>query len=133
MHISPATYKFAEALQYCTSSYPSPSLPWVPRYQAKCDKLQLQNDELQGQLKQQVEDQEQRIAFLKMKSQKQVELNFELEEKNMTLQQAKDNEVGGAPAVSLVPRGVWPGYEAMYSKWRRFDHISHSHDIIIGS
>ena len=66
-----------------------------PRYQAKCDKLQLSNDQLEGKLSQQLEDQEQVITFLKRKSQEQTELNLDLEEKSMVLRQAKEKEVGG--------------------------------------
>lgn len=62
------------------------------RYQAKCDKLRLENQELQEQLRQQVEDQEQMIAFLKRKNQEQAEQYVDLEEKVMALQQAKESE-----------------------------------------
>ena len=62
------------------------------RYQAKCDKLRLENQELQEQLRQQVEDQEQMIAFLKRKNQEQAEQYVDLEEKLMALQQAKESE-----------------------------------------
>ena len=62
------------------------------RYQAKCDKLRLENQELQDQLRQQVEDQEQMIAFLKRKNQEQAEQYVDLEEKLMALQQAKESE-----------------------------------------
>ena len=51
------------------------------RYQGKCDQLQLQNDELQKQLRQQLEDQEQMITFLKKKGQDQTEAYIDLEEK----------------------------------------------------
>ena len=71
-----------------------PPLP-SPRYQAKCDRLQLSNDQLEGKLSQQLEDQEQMITFLKRKSQEQMELNLDLEEKSTVLRQAKENEVGG--------------------------------------
>lgn len=64
----------------------------LARYQAKCDKLQLSNDQLEGKLSQQLEDQEQVITFLKRKSQEQTELNLDLEEKSMVLRQAKEKE-----------------------------------------
>ena len=50
------------------------------------------NQELQEQLRQQVEDQEQMIAFLKRKNQEQAEQYVDLEEKLMALQQAKESE-----------------------------------------
>ena len=53
----------------------------LSRYQGKCDTLQLQNDELQKQLRQQLEDQEQMITFLKKKGQDQTEAYIDLEEK----------------------------------------------------
>lgn len=62
------------------------------RYQAKCDKLQLENVELQEQLRQQLEDQEQMIMFLKRKNQEQAEQYIDLDEKLIVLQQAKDAE-----------------------------------------
>jgi len=62
------------------------------RYQAKCDKLQLENVELQKQLRQQLEDQEQMIMFLKRKNQEQAEQYIDLDEKLIVLQQAKDAE-----------------------------------------
>ena len=64
----------------------------LSKYQIKCDKLQLSNEELQKQLKQQLEDQEQMTTFLKKKSQQQTEHQLELEEELSTLKQAKEAE-----------------------------------------
>ena len=64
----------------------------LSKYQTKCDKLQLSNEELQKQLKQQLEDQEQMTTFLKKKSQQQTEHQLELEEELCTLKQTKETE-----------------------------------------
>ncbi len=57
------------------------------RYQEKSDRLQVENSELQKQLKQQLEDQEQMITFLKKKSSEQAESFVDLEEKLAAVQQ----------------------------------------------
>ncbi len=57
------------------------------RYQEKSDRLQVENTELQGKLRQQVEDQEQMITFLKQKSSEQAELFVDLEEQLAAIQQ----------------------------------------------
>lgn len=62
------------------------------RYQVKCDHLQLQNDGLQLKLKQQLDDQEQMITFLKRKSQEQAEQYNDLEDRAQTVQKVKDSE-----------------------------------------
>lgn len=64
----------------------------LSKYQTKCDKLQLSNEELQKQLKQQLEDKEQMTTFLKKKSQQQTEHQLELEEELCTLKQNKETE-----------------------------------------
>ena len=58
----------------------------------KCDHLQLQNDGLQLKLKQQLDDQEQMITFLKRKSQEQAEQYNDLEDRAQTVQKVKDSE-----------------------------------------
>ena len=59
----------------------------MARYQTKSDKLQVDNDELQKQLRQQLEDQEERVTFLKKKSSEQAECYNDLEEKLAAVQQ----------------------------------------------
>ena len=84
----------------------------LARYQAKCDKLQFSNDELQKQLKQQLEDQEQMILFLKKKNQEQAEQYVDQEERLMALRQTKDAEVDGhtfTPTINAASvNGTWP-------------------------
>lgn len=62
------------------------------RYQVKCDRLQLENDDLEKKLKQQLEDQEQMITFLKRKNHEQAQQFMDLEEKLLALKQAKEKE-----------------------------------------
>lgn len=57
------------------------------RYQEKSDRLVVENSELQEKLRQQVEDQEQMITFLKQKSSEQAELFVDLEEQLAAVQQ----------------------------------------------
>ena len=64
----------------------------LSRYQVKCDRLQLENDDLQKKLKQQLEDQEQMIMFLKRKNHEQAQQFMDLEEKLFALKQAKEKE-----------------------------------------
>ena len=64
----------------------------LSRYQVKCDRLQLENDDLQKKLKQQLEDQEQMITFLKRKNHEQAQQFMDLEEKLFALKQAKEKE-----------------------------------------
>lgn len=64
----------------------------LSRYQVKCDKLQLQNEDLEKKLKQQLEDQEQMITFLKRKNHEQAQQFMDLEEKLFALKQAKEKE-----------------------------------------
>ncbi len=64
----------------------------LSRYQVKCDRLQLENDDLQKKLRQQLEDQEQMITFLKRKSHEQAQQFMDLEEKLFAVKQAKEKE-----------------------------------------
>ena len=64
----------------------------LSRYQAKCDSLTLINEDLQKKLKQQLEDQEQMVTFLKRKNQEQAVLYMDLEERFLALQTAKEVE-----------------------------------------
>lgn len=54
--------------------------------------MQLENDDLQKKLKQQLEDQEQVITFLKRRNQQQAEQFMDLEEKLAALKLAKEKE-----------------------------------------
>lgn len=64
----------------------------LSRYQVKCDRLQLENDDLQKKLQQQLEDQEQMTTFLKRKNHEQAQQFMDLEEKLLALKQAKEKE-----------------------------------------
>lgn len=64
----------------------------LSRYQVKCDRLQLKNNDLEKKLRQQLEDQEQMITFLKRKNQEQALQFMDLEEKLLALKQAKEME-----------------------------------------
>lgn len=64
----------------------------LSRYQVKCDRLQLENNDLEKKLKQQLEDQEQMITFLKRKNHEQAQQFMDLEEKLFALKQAKEKE-----------------------------------------
>lgn len=64
----------------------------LTRYQEKCDKLQLDNTDLQKKLYQQLEDQEQMISFLKRKAQDQTERFIDLEDRLLHAQQVKDEQ-----------------------------------------
>lgn len=64
----------------------------MSRYQVKCDRLHIENEDLQKKLTQQLEDQEQMITFLKRKNQEQAGMCMDLEEKMLSLKQAKENE-----------------------------------------
>ena len=61
-------------------------------YQVKCDRLQLKNEDLEKKLRQQLEDQEQMITFLKRKNQEQAMQFMDLEEKMQALRLAKERE-----------------------------------------
>ncbi len=64
----------------------------LSRYQAKCDKLELNNSDLEKRLHQQVEDQEQMISFLKRKAHDQTERFVDLEDRLHHAQQVKDEQ-----------------------------------------
>ena len=64
----------------------------LSRYQVKCDRLQIENEDLHKKLKQQLEDQEQRITFLKRKNQEQAVMLMDLNEKFEALKLAKEKE-----------------------------------------
>ena len=63
------------------------------RYQAKCDKLQANNDEMEKQLQQQLEDQESIMTLLKKKIQDQSTLYLELDEAMAALREEKEVEL----------------------------------------
>ena len=62
------------------------------RYQAKCDILQLKNDDLQKKLEQQIEERDALIDFLKCKNKQQADEFEILENKMSALQQAMDDQ-----------------------------------------
>ena len=64
----------------------------LSRYQVKCDRLQLKNDDLEKKLRQQLEDQEQMITFLKRKNHEQASQFLDLEERMQKLKQMKEME-----------------------------------------
>ena len=63
------------------------------RYQAKCDKLQASNDEMEKQLQQQLEDQESIMTLLKKKIQDQSSQYLELEDAMAALREEKEVEL----------------------------------------
>ena len=65
----------------------------IQRYQAKCDKLQANNESLEKQLQQQLEDQESIVTLLKKKIQEQSGQVMELEEAIAALRDEKEVEL----------------------------------------
>ena len=64
----------------------------MDRYQTKCDKLQAANDDLEKDLRQQLEDKEHIIMLLKKKNMELTEQYMDLEESMGNLKREKEQE-----------------------------------------